>query len=677
MAQIPLYQQSKLGLSGSDLPGPETIDTRNVGMPGRGLQAGGDALVHASNVLSGVVEKQNAAQEVLYRTKAAMDAEVGLDELFQQTKQSESDPVAFKTKVLAGSREILDNIAAGYSGRVATDIKAHLAGRFAEMQLKTNAEVFRKQVDNASAIRLLQEEQGMAKALNQTADGDFDAIPREIKNYSNMIDAQLATDMIGEEHAVALKIKYKENITMEGFREALQRDPVAIAGKLDSAIKAFGLTPEQARIARNEASHVVEAKRSEYLKMGSLNLDNIIADGKELSGAQDNALSVLKPDEQKEYLAEIEKAKSLSVSVQAFPSLGNSALMERLKELDPRGKNPNTRDIDNYKIVNEVARDIVALRKRDPRLSVEGLIDKNQSGERQTAQAIELQRKLEIPDPRALFDNQAYSMVEKYKSLAVNTDEKIAMISSLRDSYGEYSGLVINELNQRGLPPGARFLADDSIYQQVKLRIMLNDDISVDKLSASLGDKKENESRRIVADANRVFNETIGKTFNLKSQVNKQAVSEVVSKYALSLARDGHDSPVERTIKDMFGGYEVRGTMLIPIGYNVANITKYAKYFTDEGIDNIAEELFIGDYAKKTGNYETWKADLSVNGEWYTNEKNDGAILYHRSTPVLKKDGSYVEFKFGLIPTVETMQKAGSAGLDIGGYPVQETIIRE
>lgn len=239
MAKIPQYQQSTLPPGGEDFPGGTFAPIYYAEEVGNSISRAGNSLANLGNTLSDIHIKQQKAQEALDISNALADLQVRTDEAYQRHKLEEQDPVLFESKVNESASTIFEDVLSKQTKNVAKSLQPYLKELSGRYQTRAKADAIKKQVDIGQAQRITSEELLGNTALEGYKQGDFEAGYEAIQKYDALLELHKNTGLIGPDDAAADSLRFKKQITRDGYLLAIQNDPENVLQKLQDSPDPF------------------------------------------------------------------------------------------------------------------------------------------------------------------------------------------------------------------------------------------------------------------------------------------------------------------------------------------------------------------------------------------------------------------------------------------------------
>ncbi len=661
MARIPTSRRQKVGPGGSDFPGGTLDAVRLAGDPFENLQRAGNALTQTGAILGQFAAKQKEAQNVIDRQTANADASVALEEVYIRNKSQINDPSLFQSAVETESKEALEKIAGNYSGSVSKLLQADHATTMAKVKIRAMEDSLRKTHDNGQAVLVRQEEILTNQALVDFRGGSNPNASRDaISKYNVFVGEQLGSGAIGPEDAEIKMQRFRNNVTWATFEQAVSLNPTVISENIDSAIKVYDLSPQQAIKARKISETLKGAEYSKYDSLRGVNIEKIISEGVGVSGFEEKAQVVFGKD-YKSVSEEIASAKALHLVAQQFDRLPESEIKKLLDTHNPANKPVGVNfdaDMKSFTVLSSLAAKEIAIRNSDSFAAVIDDVPNNADYSLMLDDALSIQRNMGIVSPKVMGVPERDKFVSDYVN-AISATDRIAAMSKLQDKYGRHYSKAVAEMVAKGLPVEATLMTE--VNPQTALWLGETSAMKIPQLKEMLGDDKN--SNNIMRETIKQYNEQFGKTIIPANIKQSQDYAEAAAKLSLLYAAKGYKKPSERAVSDLYGQYSYSGTLRIPMGYDKAKVTSFASYMMNEGIQKDIDKIETGGIMS-----ELWLSRLQSNGEWYINENEDGMVLYMEGVPVTTKSGYVVEFPFSTAQSIEKKQ----VGIDIAGYPTTQ-----
>lgn len=661
MAKIPVYTRQEFGANGNALPGGSMEAVRLAGSMGQNIQTAGNALIQTGEILGQFAAKQREAQDVIDRQKADADASVQLEEIFLKNKAEVNDPDLFKSNVETESKEALDRIAGNYSGNVSKALQADNAMQMAKVKVRALHEAVRKTSDSGQAVLIQQEEILTNQALVDFQGGANPNASRDaIAKYNTLVAEQVKAGAIDINDAAIKTQKFRNDVTWKTFQQAVSLNPTVIAESIDSAIKVYDLSPQQAIQARTLADNYRNAERSKYDNLRNGNIEKIITDGVGIQGFEEKAQIVFGKD-YKAVGEEIASAKALYPVAQQLKILPESEIKKLLDKHNPLNNPVGVNfdaDIKSFSVLQAAAAKEIAVRNRDSFAAVIDDVPQNTDYQIVLDDALARQRNMGIVDAKVMSEQERDGFVYNYVN-GLSATDRITAMSKLQAKYGRHTSKAVSEMVAKGLPVEATLMTE--VNPQVAMWLGETSVMKVPELKQMLGDDKN--ANNIMRETIKQYQEQFGKTIIPSNIKQSQNYAEAVSKLSLLYASKGYKNPSGRAVSDLYGQYNYAGTLRVPMGYEKAKITSFAHYMMNEGIQKDLDKIDTGGIVP-----DLWLARLQSNGEWYVNENEDGMVLYNEGVPVMTKKGYVVEFPFSVAQSMEKKQ----VGIDIAGYPIEQ-----
>src|SRR3990167_1642473 len=661
MARIPTSKRQKIGPGGSDFPGGSMDAVRLAGDPFENLQMAGNALTQTGAILGQFAAKQKEAQDVIDRQTANADASVALEEIYIKNKSQISDPSLFQSTVETESKEALGKITGNYSGNVSKLLQADHAEMMAKVKIRAMQDSLRKTHDNGQAVLAHQEEILTNQALIDFRGGsNLNASRDAISKYNVFVGEQLGSGAIGPEDAENKMQKFRDDVTWVTFQQAVSLNPTEIAGNIDSAIKIYDLSPQQAIKARVVAENYKGAEYSKYDSLRPANIEKIITEGVSIQGFEEKAQGVFGKD-YKGVSEEIVSAKALFPIAQQFKILPENEIKKLLDTHNPTNKPVGVNfdaDVKSFSVLQSLAAKEIAERNRDSWAAVIDDVPQNTDYQIVIDDALARQRSMGIISPKVMGEPERDKFVSDYIN-AVSATDRITAMSELQTKYGRHYSKAMTEMVAKGLPVEATLMTE--VGPQTALWLGQTSAMKIPQLKEMLGDDKNGNN--IMRETIKQYNEQFGKTIIPSNIKQSQDYAEAATKLSLLYAAKGYKNPSERAVSDLYGQYSYAGTLRIPMKYDKAKVTSFASYMMNEGVQKDIDKIETGGIMS-----ELWLSRLQSNGEWYVNENEDGMVLYMEGVPVTTKSGYVVEFPFSMAQSIEKKQ----IGIDIAGYPATQ-----
>ncbi|TVM03512.1 MAG: hypothetical protein CV087_04650 [Candidatus Brocadia sp. WS118] len=235
MAKIPQYQQSTLPPGGEDFPGGSFAPIYFADEVGNSIRRAGNSLANLGNTLSDVSIRQQKAQEAIDISNALADLQTRMDEAYQKHKLEEQDPVLFESKFRESANAINEDVLGRQTKNAARGLQPYIKELSVKYQMRAKADAIGKQVDIGHAQRISSAELLSNTALEGYKRGDFEAGYDAIQKYDALLERQKHTGLIGLNDAAAESLRFRKQITRDGYLLAIQNDPEGVMQKLQDS----------------------------------------------------------------------------------------------------------------------------------------------------------------------------------------------------------------------------------------------------------------------------------------------------------------------------------------------------------------------------------------------------------------------------------------------------------
>lgn len=235
MAKIPQYKQTVLPPVGEDLPGGSFSPIYFADKVGNAIDKAGRSVADLGATLSDITIRRQKAQEALDISNALSDLQVGVDETYQKYKLEEQDPVLFESRFKERANAIYEDVLSKQTKNVAKSLQPYLREMSGGYQTRAKSDAIKKQVDLGRAQLINSEEILGNTALEGYKQGDFEAGYEAIQKYDDLLELQKSTGLIGPDDAAAESLRFKKQITRDGYRLAIQNDPEGVLQKLQDS----------------------------------------------------------------------------------------------------------------------------------------------------------------------------------------------------------------------------------------------------------------------------------------------------------------------------------------------------------------------------------------------------------------------------------------------------------
>lgn len=235
MAKIPQYKQTVLPPGGEDFPGGTFAPIYFAEEVGNSISRAGKSLADLGNTFSDIHIRQQKSQEALDISNALSDLQVRVDETYQKHKLEEQDPVLFESKFQESANAIYEDVLSKQTKDVAKSLQPYLNEMSVRYQTRAKSDAIKKQVDVGQAQLINSAEILGNTALAGYKQGDFEAGYEAIQKYDALLELQKSTGLIGPDDAAAESLRFKKQITRDGYRLAIQNDPEGVLQMLQDS----------------------------------------------------------------------------------------------------------------------------------------------------------------------------------------------------------------------------------------------------------------------------------------------------------------------------------------------------------------------------------------------------------------------------------------------------------
>ena len=329
----------------------------------------------------------------------------------------------------------------------------------------------------------------------------------------------------------------------------------------------------------------------------------------------------------------------------------------------------------------DIENEVIDVSNMSPSFQAPNITDTSAMNEGQlnvTERIVQEQIKLGIKNIKVMTNEQSQSFVASYNEAAQLSDgDKLNnMVNSLLDSYGDNSGIAIQQLRADGLPFGA--LVSAGLKNSVLAEIALSFDTKEEKkeiekfLKISKIDKKEmqEEIKDGIADFIGIVRkntpndstDSLTKTNEIEEFLTFVAAQkmngnpEMSESDAIQFATDSWNNNFVLTDTYYIGKQQGEKTLNLNETNRIQDTTDLLRtYYLDE-LDVVAFQSNSEDDPVVLSN--KMRSQMSINGEWRNTADGEGVIfgivLDNGFAPVINNKGEQIIFKFddqsGLVP---------------------------
>src|SRR3972149_5076596 len=232
MPRIETYKRQVLPPSGGDYPRGSFMAIRTAGMVGSAIDDAGRAVSNFGGAMADVAIKQHRAQEALDISSALSDLQKRTDDAYQKNKMEVHDPALFESRIREDYSSIAGDILGKQTKGVAKRIQPFLNEYSARIHTRAKADAIQKQVELGNTQRIDSEDTLRNSALEGYKRGDFEAGYEASQNYDALLALHKDTGLIGPDDAMAESMRFKKNLTRDGYLLAIQNDPENVLQRL-------------------------------------------------------------------------------------------------------------------------------------------------------------------------------------------------------------------------------------------------------------------------------------------------------------------------------------------------------------------------------------------------------------------------------------------------------------
>lgn len=496
-----------------------------------------------------------------------------------------------------------------------------------------------------------------------------------LEQHMNELDASLmaGTSFLGETDLAQLSRAARDKITEEYLQGVGESNPYSLQEKLRSG--QYDLDVDAVQSLEGFAEREIKSRQAQRRVELSPIVNDAIAEAAatgstDMMPSRDAVISTYGEKRGEQLWAKYEDAVEYGSMMQNIRTMPNSEVQKLLQENEPSGEG-FVEESKTYNALVKAASARASHINKDPMgyaqknfESVSMAYDvaqnaqpENQAEAMQVAieEGLRAQGELGVPSyKQKIFPdgmaNEVANSIERTKP-----QDKIDMLSGLRQQYGDYWPQAYNELVQAGVPDTTAVLMKmDQVDQRHAAYMLAEASAAGDSLKKAIPKETvKSIDEEVSVNLQEYFTTVMSQAGNT-GEIGRMTNAASTLAYQYALKGENAESASKKAVNEIISKkYNTLGTVRVPVSYNSDYVSDGMKdvisFIQDE---ESIDPRILGSYSGTPDSIirEQYREELKTGGYFITNEKEDGVYLMDKNdfNVVMNKDGTLVpvEVKF-------------------------------